>query len=204
MDEGGPDHDFGTSVGGHSSDGGHAGNEGFGEASDAVGRPIGEASDENDTPIGWTMPTRLALEFQRELDGIYTSLLTIPQELADAQWQDGGWTRKQVLGHMLDSATNNRQRFVRAATEGSFAGPNYSQDGWVAAHGYCDQPWETLLRWWKVEHEILAAVVDRIPEERLAANCIVGDDGAVTLRFLIEDYTKHQRHHLRQLQSRSS
>ena len=50
------------------------------------------------------------------------------------------------------------------------------------------QTWETLLRWWQVEHEILAAVVDRIPEDRLEAVCIVGEDAPVSLRFLIEDY----------------
>ncbi len=56
------------------------------------------------------------------------------------------------------------------------------------------KPWETLLRWWHVEHEILMAVVDRIPEERLEARCVVGDDEApVTLRFLIEDYVTHQQ-----------
>ena len=61
------------------------------------------------------------------------------------------------------------------------------------------RPWETLLGWWKVEHEILAAVVDCIPEERLEASCVVGDDAPVTLRFLIEDYVSHQRWHLAQI-----
>jgi hypothetical protein len=68
----------------------------------------------------------------------------------------------------------------------------------VAAHGYADQDWETLLRWWQVEHEILAAVVDRIPEERLEAECVVGGSAPVTLRFLIEDYMAHQRWHFAQ------
>ena len=70
----------------------------------------------------------------------------------------------------------------------STPGPHYAQDAWVAAHGYSDKPWDTLLRWWRAEHEILMAVVDRIPEERLESNCVVGDDAPVTLRFLIEDY----------------
>jgi len=111
----------------------------------------------------------------------------------------GGWTRKQIVGHLLDSATNNRQRFVRAAADGHYAGPRYAQDAWVAAHGYAEQSWETLLRWWQVEHEILTEVVERIPEERLAAECVVGDNGPVTLRFLIEDYLTHQRWHFGQL-----
>jgi hypothetical protein len=56
-----------------------------------------------------------------------------------------------------------------------------------------------LLRWWQAEHEILATVVDRVPEERLEAMCVVGDDAPVTLRFLIEDYLRHQRGHFAQL-----
>jgi hypothetical protein len=89
--------------------------------------------------------------------------------------------------------------FVRAAANGSYAGPKYAQDAWVAAHGYTGQPWFTLLNWWEVEHEILACVVDRIPEERLDASCTIGDKAPVTLRFLIEDYPVHQRLHLAQL-----
>jgi hypothetical protein len=145
------------------------------------------------------MPTQLAENFRSELHAVHTALRALSPELADMPWRVGGWTRKEIVGHLLDSATNNRQRFVRAASQGRFAGPNYGQDAWIAAHGYADQPWETLLEWWKVEHEILAAVVDRIPEQRLDARCILDEDEPVTLRFLIEDYFPHQRGHLDQL-----
>jgi hypothetical protein len=145
------------------------------------------------------MTTNLAQHFRAELDDIHTTIIALPPEIADTPWREGGWTRKQIVGHMLDSATNNRQRFVRAGAEDSHAGPQYGQDAWVAAHGYASQPWETLLLWWEVEHEILAAVVDNIPEERLETSYTVGDDPPVTLRFLIEDYTVHQRWHLAQL-----
>ncbi|MGD0097006.1 MAG: DinB family protein [Terracidiphilus sp.] len=145
------------------------------------------------------MPTQISVHFRAELDSVYATLLALSPELAGRPWRDGGWTRKQIVGHMLDSAANNRQRFVRASSDGCFVGPNYGQDAWVAAHGYADQPWATLLDWWKVEHEILAAVVDRIPEERFEAICKVGEDASVTLRFLVEDYFPHQRGHLAQL-----
>jgi hypothetical protein len=71
----------------------------------------------------------------------------------------------------------------------------------VAAHGYATQTWATLLRWWQVEHEILAATVDCIPEDRLQSACVVGEDAPVSLRFLIEDYLRHQRWHLAQINS---
>lgn len=143
----------------------------------------------------------LAQDFRAELNAIHAELLTLDPALACRPWRSGGWTRKQIVGHLLDSSANNRQRFVRASSDGSYAGPKYAQDAWVAAHGYADQSWETLLRWWQIEHEILAAVVDRIPEDELQAACIVGNDKPVSLRFLIEDYLTHQRWHLGQLKT---
>ncbi len=150
------------------------------------------------------MPGEVAGQFRVEVTRLRQALLAVSPELADVPWRAGGWTRKQIVGHLLDSAANNRQRFVRAAIDGSYTGPKYAQDAWVAAHGYETHPWETLLRWWQVEHEILAAVVDRIPEDRLDASCTVGDYAPVTLRFLIEDYLAHQRHHLNQIAARDS
>ena len=147
------------------------------------------------------MPTELANEFRNDLDQIQSALFALAPGRADLPWRAGGWTRKQILGHMIDSAANNRQRFVRAAIDGEYAGPGYKQEEWVAAHGYATQSWERLLNWWKVEHEILAAVVDRIPAERLDARCAVGEDAPVTLHFLITDYLRHQKHHLMQLQA---
>lgn len=147
------------------------------------------------------MPTELADEFRAEISKLCAALLALPPVLADVTWRVGGWTRKQIVGHLLDSAANNRQRFVRAAIDGRYAGPDYAQDEWVAAHGYGDASWETLLGWWQAEHEILIALVDRIPQERLESFCQVGDDAPVTLRFLIEDYVRHQQHHFRQLQA---
>ena len=143
----------------------------------------------------------LARRFRAELEEIRAALHAVSASLADSPWRAGGWTRKEILGHMLDSAANNRHRFVGAAIDGRYEGSQYDQKPWVNAHGYADQEWETLLRWWDVEHEILASVVDRIPEERLEAECRMSEEPAVTLRFLIEDYVPHQRGHLEQIAS---
>jgi hypothetical protein len=143
--------------------------------------------------------TEIAQQFRSDLDDVHRTLVSVPEALADVPWRESGWTRKQIVGHLLDSATNNRQRFVRAASDGSYEGPRYVQDAWVAAHGYAEQTWETLLGWWEAEHEILMAIVDRIPEEQLEARCVLGGEAPVTLRFLIEDYVSHQRWHLKQL-----
>jgi hypothetical protein len=145
------------------------------------------------------MPDILAQRFRADLDEVHRALIAVPAELADLPWREGGWTRKQIVGHLLDSAANNRQRFVRATIDGQYAGPKYAQSAWVDLHGYAHQTWTTLLNWWEAEHEILMAVVDHIPEDKLEVKCVVGDDPPVSLRFLIEDYVVHQRWHLKQI-----
>lgn len=141
----------------------------------------------------------LTVRFRNGIAGIQTTLLSVTPSLADTPWRAGGWTRKQILGHLVDSAANNRQRFVRAALDGSYSGPGYEQDRWVELHGYANQSWEILLRWWQAEHGILVELVDRIPAERLAVQCLIGGDGPYTLQFVIDDYVDHQRHHLEQI-----
>ena len=145
------------------------------------------------------MSTKVAKAFTKEINELRDMLDDVPSDLANMSWRTGGWTRKQILGHLLDSAANNRQRFVRAAIDGTYAGPGYAQDAWVNLHDYAHVSWKTLVQWWNVEHDILLAVVDRIPEERMTALCTVGDGAPVTLRYLIEDYTRHQFHHFEQL-----
>jgi hypothetical protein len=148
---------------------------------------------------GFSLTTTISKQFRSDLDAIGKALHSVCADKADKPWREGGWTRKEILGHLLDSAANNRQRFVRASIDGLYAGPKYEQDAWVAAHGYVELPWNTLLEWWQVEHAILANIVDRIPEARMHALCAVGDDAPVTLKFLIEDYITHQNWHLKQI-----
>jgi hypothetical protein len=147
------------------------------------------------------MQNELAQHFREQLNTFYAALSALSPDLADKPWREGGWTRKQIVGHLLDSSANNRQRFVRASTAGTYVGPEYAQEEWVNAHGYAQQPWTTLLQWWKVEHEILAAIVDGIPPQTLEVPCTIGTGEQVSLRFLIEDYLRHQRWHLDQLRA---
>ena len=147
--------------------------------------------------------TKIADQFIEGCAEIRAALVAFPAASADKPYRPGGWTRKQILGHMVDSAANNHQRFVRGALEGHYSGPGYQQDGWVEIHGYAELPWDTLLELWAAAHGMLERVVARIPEERFGAMCVVGEGAPVTLQFLIEDYVVHQRHHLTQILTKS-
>ncbi len=137
--------------------------------------------------------------FRGRIASVHQRLLNISEQGSQLPFREGGWSRREILGHLIDSALNNHQRFVRAALEGAYEGPSYQQDGWVGMHGYHSMTWRVLLEHWRWQNELLCEVVGRIPETRLEAPCRVGDDGAVTLRFLIEDYLNHLDHHLRQI-----
>jgi hypothetical protein len=106
------------------------------------------------------------------------------------------WSKKQELGHLIDSATNNRVRFIRAALDGQFVGPSYDGCGWVEMGGYRAMPWSDLIGLWKALNQALSAVLERIPPERLSAECRIGEHPAATLEFVIDDYILHMQHHL--------
>jgi hypothetical protein len=107
-----------------------------------------------------------------------------------------GWSRKQELGHLIDSATNNRVRFIVAALDRNYMGPTYDGRGWVEIGGYADTLWVDLVDLWTHLNEALARALERIPNDRLSTQCKIGEGGPVSLRFLIEDYVLHMQHHL--------
>jgi hypothetical protein len=145
------------------------------------------------------MPKELSQIFQRRLDQAETRLSGVGEQQAAEPIRPGGWLRKEVLGHLHDSAANNHQRFVRATLDGQYEGPGYEQEGWVRLHGYAELPWTTLLSNWRDRNAVLVRIVERIPEQQLSAPCRIGDGAPVTLQFVIEDYLRHLEHHVGQI-----
>lgn len=111
----------------------------------------------------------------------------------------GGWSRKQVLGHLIDSASNNHQRFVRALLQPSLEFPGYDQNGNVRVQAIQDADWDLLVSLWASYNRFIAHVLEQIPESKLQTACRIGDDEAVALDFLARDYVRHMVHHLEQI-----
>ena len=110
--------------------------------------------------------------------------------------REEGWSRKEELGHLIDSATNNRVRFIVAALNRNYAGPTYDGRGWVELGGYSDTAWADLVELWKRLNEALVRTIERIPHDRLSTLCAINEGAPVSLGFLIEDYVLHMQHHL--------
>jgi hypothetical protein len=111
----------------------------------------------------------------------------------------GGWSRRQLIGHLIDSASNNHQRFVRAALQASLDFPGYEQDECVRVQAPQEADWELLVSLWSAYNRYLAHVIAHLPESKLGTPCRISSGEAVTLDFLAQDYLKHLLHHLRQI-----
>jgi hypothetical protein len=111
----------------------------------------------------------------------------------------GKWSTREILGHLLDSAANNHQRFVRAQQPEPLMLPPYAQDHWVGVQDYQGAPWSELVELWRLYNRHLARVMRRIPGERLGTVLRIGSNEPVTLGYLVEDYLVHLRHHLAQV-----
>jgi hypothetical protein len=111
----------------------------------------------------------------------------------------GGWSRKQVIGHLIDSASNNHQRFVRAALEPSLDFPAYDQVGNIRVQAVQDADWPLLVALWAAYNRYLAHIIAHLPACKLDVVCRIGSGEAITLGFLVTDYLTHLVHHLNQL-----
>jgi hypothetical protein len=111
----------------------------------------------------------------------------------------GGWSRKQVLGHLIDSASNNHQRFVRAALQTSLEFPGYDQNGNVTIQAPQEADWSLLVSLWAAYNRYLAHIIARLPAAKLETVCRIGSGEPVTLGFLATDYVTHLVHHLKQV-----
>lgn len=139
-------------------------------------------------------------------------LAGIPDRVAAEEPSADGWSIKQIIGHLVDSATNNHQRFIRGQSQGNLIFNGYAQEEWVLAQDYNSSPWPELLDFWKAYNLHLARVMKLVPESvRLQPHALHNFDvisfhppaegQPATLEHLMADYVEHLKHHLAQIES---
>jgi hypothetical protein len=108
------------------------------------------------------------------------------------------WSKKEILGHLLDSAANNQQRFVRIQFE-DCPRIKYDQNKWIEYSYYRNIPTGHMIELWKVHNRQLRYIMSNTPPELLGRTSTANTDEILTLGFLIDDYVEHMEHHLRQI-----
>jgi hypothetical protein len=120
------------------------------------------------------------------------------------------WCPREIIGHLIDSASNNHQRFVRAQFQEDLVFPGYQQDAWVSVQQYRDASWSDLIALWQYFNLHIARVMEIVPkDERIRSRARhnlhelawkpVPTDAPTTLDYFMRDYVGHLRHHLAQL-----
>jgi hypothetical protein len=137
-------------------------------------------------------------------------LLRISEEQSAQRPAPGKWSGREIVGHLVDSASNNHQRFVRAQWQEDLVFQGYAQDAWVAAQQYQEAPWRELVTLWALFNRHLARVMAAVPEgirsrphtrhnlHELAWQPVPESQPA-TLDYFMQDYVGHLHHHLRQI-----
>ena len=114
--------------------------------------------------------------------------------------QPDKWSRKEILGHLIDSAANNHQRFVRAQYSKDTNFLPYEQNEWVNIQNYNSRTWKDLLLLWTDYNFHIAHIINHMSTECLNILCKIGSGEPVTIGYVAMDYLGHIQHHLRQME----
>ena len=132
------------------------------------------------------------------LENLPAKLAAIPEEQWSFKSSPEKWSRKEILGHLIDSAANNHQRFVRIQFECTPT-IRYQQNDWNYYSYHQLQETKLLIDTWKQYNLFLKGILQHLPATALNREGIGGEGVPFTLDYIVEDYVNHMEHHLRQI-----
>jgi hypothetical protein len=140
-----------------------------------------------------------------ELNGLLETftvkMKTIPEGEFSAKPLAHKWSKKEVMGHLVDSAQNNLRRFICAQYEKTPSKITYDQDFWVLANGYQEMEKEAVINLWRLVNQRITAVLKNMKPENYSRSSDTGKESIQlhSLEWLAEDYVSHMKHHLNQV-----
>jgi hypothetical protein len=135
-------------------------------------------------------------DYQKTVERVYQLFRACPDPAAREKGEE--WSVKEILGHLVDSVSNNYQRLVRDIPNGNLTFPPYDQEQNVKRAGYQAFDFDQLLALWYSYNKLLLHMIAGIPEKDMASTTTVGDKPPVALRQSIPDYFAHMENHERQ------
>jgi len=154
--------------------------------------------------------TETLTAFENQIFSWHEKLLQIDDDEAVRKSSPEKWSIKEIIGHLIDSASNNHQRFVRAQFSDDLVFPGYQQDDWISVQNYQNESWKNLIELWKsfnlhILHVMKTANESKRKQIRLKHNLhqlawkTVPENEPATLEYFMLDYIGHFNHHLNQV-----
>jgi hypothetical protein len=137
-----------------------------------------------------------AFELEAVIDQHVASLHAMPEDKMAYKPSPSKWSRKEIVGHMVDSAQNNIRRFIVAQYEENPA-IGYKQDNWVAISNYQNYDLTDLINLWFLLNKHIVIILKNMPPEMMQRSCRT--ESLHSIDWLAQDYLKHLRHHLHQV-----
>jgi hypothetical protein len=144
---------------------------------------------------------KASVRLENMLKEIPSRLARISEEKSTHRRAPGKWSKKEELGHLIDSAANNHQRFVRMQIDDGLHLPQYKQNVWVAVQHYNSMAWSEILTFWHVYNMHVLHIMKNMIEAKLENEGHFPEYGTKTLQFLLDDYVDHMEHHLKTILS---
>lgn len=143
------------------------------------------------------MTKHLSKQIKQVIETSLNEFDSIAEDVWTEKHSPEKWSKKEVLGHLADSAMNNIHRFIRIR-HGDKTNIWYQQDAWVKASDYQNQDLQSVQILWQALNVQIARIWDNLEEEDMQKTIPVKDE-TPTLQFLMEDYIDHLNHHLKQI-----
>lgn len=131
------------------------------------------------------------------LQEVLPALQAISEEDASIKPRPDKWSKKEILGHLIDSGTNNHHKFVRTMAQPHLDFIGYAQDFWVAKQQYNSRNWQEIITFWYAYNLHIAHIIECVNPDYLRNTISIEGSGPYTLAFIMEDYVEHLKHHLR-------
>ena len=140
---------------------------------------------------------RIAAALNSSVDGFFARYHGLDNSLSATRPAPGTWSPKEIIGHLIDSAANNHQRFIRLQMAGELVFPEYGKDNlkWVQLGHYNDMDFCDVILAWKQYNLVIARII-----QEADPGCLLNrwktDGKEVTLIEVIRNYLTHLNGHL--------
>ncbi len=131
-----------------------------------------------------------------------SKLLNLPVEIISQRKNSQNRTIKQLIGHLIDSASNNQQRMVRLQYNPKLMFPDYTQsnDLWIAIQNYQESDWTNLVSFWKCYNLHIIQIIENVDVPKLDNTWADFEGNVVTLQEMLNGYLEHLKLHMSEIE----